>query len=560
MYGISLGGGFIVLTGEVGTGKTTLCRCLMEQLPEDVDIALIFNPRLNARELLASICDELNIPHSGDRTSIKRLIDRLNHHLLETHARGRRTIVLIDEAQNLSYDVLEQIRLLTNLETNETKLLQIILVGQPELNVLLARTQLRQLSQRVTARYHLMPLSQAETEAYINHRLTVSGVNHRIFSRLAVARIYRLSKGIPRLVNLICDRALLGAYTLGKMEVGRTIVGKAAREVLPRQRQKPARLLIAALAGLALFSIAVGSYFHPTSFPTDLRKLLDAARLDQIRPVAQQPATQPGGAAKSSIQAGNSPDPREQGRLGMEEAKPIPKAKELNAGAPVLPAEPHTEPLTRGSEWELGETSETGFGKMIEDASLTRRAAFSRLYTLWGGTPPQGEYDECLAAKQMGLRCLFSKGDAPLLAKLNRPAVLELVLPDGSNRYATLLRLEEKKWVLAMANSDIGLEPEQLLHYWQGNFILLWKPPSSMAGINRLGKNNKAVRWTRLQLNEPAAPGKESFFDVRLKQKVMDFQRKNGLLADGEVGPLTVIQLEKASPQYEGPSLIKIKE
>ena len=211
LYGISIGGGFVVLTGEVGTGKTTLCRCLMEQLPEDVDIALIFNPRLNARELLASICDELKISNPGEKTSIRRLIDLLNHHLMDTHARGRRTIVLIDEAQNLSYDVLEQIRLLTNLETNVTKLLQIILVGQPELNTLLARPNLRQLSQRITARYHLLPLSLAETGAYISRRLAVSGVTRRIFSRLAVGRIHRLSVGIPRLINLICDRALLGA-------------------------------------------------------------------------------------------------------------------------------------------------------------------------------------------------------------------------------------------------------------------------------------------------------------------------------------------------------------
>jgi general secretion pathway protein A len=219
LYGIGVGGGFVVLSGEVGTGKTTLCRALLDQLPEDVEIALIFNPRLNSRELLAGICDELHIPYSGPKASLKQLIDALNRHLLDAHARGRRVIVLIDEAQNLRFDVLEQVRLLTNLETNQTKLLQIILVGQPELNQILDRPNLRQLAQRITARYHLNPLSLTATRDYIRHRMTVAGGSERVFSGNAIRAIHRQARGIPRLINVIADRALLGAYTLGKLRV-----------------------------------------------------------------------------------------------------------------------------------------------------------------------------------------------------------------------------------------------------------------------------------------------------------------------------------------------------
>lgn len=215
LYGTGESGGFVALTGEVGTGKTTLCHCLLEQLPDDIDIALILNPRMNSVELLASLCDELRIAYPPNTQSLKVLVDGLNKHLLSAHAKGHRTVVVIDEAQNLSFDVLEQIRLLTNLETSRTKLLHIILVGQPELNRLLAQKNLRQLNQRITARYYLEPLSFNETRAYIHHRLAVSGGDSRLFTHAAVRRIYRYSGGIPRLINNICDRALLGAYSRG---------------------------------------------------------------------------------------------------------------------------------------------------------------------------------------------------------------------------------------------------------------------------------------------------------------------------------------------------------
>lgn len=260
-YGITMGGGFVVLTGEVGTGKTLLCHCLLKYLPETVDIALVLNPRLDAVELLASICDELSIPYQAEQHSLKYYVDLLNKYLLTAHANGRQTVVMIDEAQNLSLDVLEQIRLLTNLETSTQKLLQIILVGQPELQELLKRPDLRQLNQRITARYHLQALSLEETKHYIHYRFSLCGGDPKLFKSAVVAKIYRLSGGIPRLINKLCDRALLGAYTLGTERISVGIINQAAKEM---QLTSPAKSVLSGWTILGLLSgavmVAVGVY------------------------------------------------------------------------------------------------------------------------------------------------------------------------------------------------------------------------------------------------------------------------------------------------------------
>ena len=234
LYGIRSDGCFILLTGDVGAGKTTVCRCLLEQLPENTDLALILNPKLNAMELLASICDELEIIITGKKNSVKTFVDHLNRYLLAAHARGRITALLIDEAQNLSLDTLEQLRLLTNLETEKQKLLKIILLGQPELKRLLANEGVAQINQRITSRYHLLPLANQDVAAYVEHRLAVAGGRKRLFADAAVRRVAELSRGVPRLINLLCDRALLGAYVEEKDQVDLRIVNQAAREVLGR--------------------------------------------------------------------------------------------------------------------------------------------------------------------------------------------------------------------------------------------------------------------------------------------------------------------------------------
>src|SRR6201996_8599317 len=235
LYGINEAGGFVQLTGEVGTGKTTVVRSLLAQTPKDAEIALILNPRITAPEFLLTICEELGIGVPDNATeSLKDLVDILSHYLLRAHAAGRRVVLVVDEAQNLAPAVLEQVRLLTNLETNTQKLLQIILIGQPELRELLARNELRQLAQRITGRYHLNPLTLAETAAYVRHRLRVAGATADIFTPAALREVHRLSRGVPRLINVLCDRALLGAYTQDRHQVGASFVRRGAIEVFGR--------------------------------------------------------------------------------------------------------------------------------------------------------------------------------------------------------------------------------------------------------------------------------------------------------------------------------------
>jgi general secretion pathway protein A len=252
VYGVQQHGGFVQLTGEVGTGKTTLCRCLLEQLPPEVDVALILNPRVTVAEFLASVCDELRITRPAGTRGIAALVDVLHRYLLDAHARGRRTVLIVDEAQQLPWTVLEQIRLLTNLETPTRKLLHIILIGQPELSTLLAQRRMRQLSQRVTARYHLVPLRRSQTCAYIRHRLRVAGGDTTLFTPAAARAVHRRSGGIPRIINVLCDRALLAAYARGLRGVTTSTVRLAARDVQGNAGRQGAVLRFAWRAGLAV--------------------------------------------------------------------------------------------------------------------------------------------------------------------------------------------------------------------------------------------------------------------------------------------------------------------
>ena len=248
LYGVRENGGFTQLTGEVGTGKTMLVRCLLERLPRQTDTAIVLDPPGTRIEFLQTICRELRMRTPRWAENCSALGAALNRRLLRTYGAGRRTILIIDEAQALGANLLEQVRRLTNLETARDKLLGIVLVGQPELHETLARPDLRQLAQRITARCHLGPLSRAETGEYLQHRLKVAGANREVFTARAKRRLYRVSGGIPRIVNVVADRALLGAFVRKEQEVGTQLVRLAAREVYGRGGA-PARALWSGATG-----------------------------------------------------------------------------------------------------------------------------------------------------------------------------------------------------------------------------------------------------------------------------------------------------------------------
>ena len=231
-FGLKESGGFVMLTGEVGTGKTTVSRKLLQELPESTQVAMILNPTLSAMELLASICDELNIDYRQQEASLKYFTDKILNKLTKNHQAGMNTVLIIDEAQHLMPEVLEQLRLLTNLETNREKLLKVVLIGQPELQQLLKRNELRQLAQRITARYHLLPLSAPEVKEYVAHRLQVANGSRQIFTSSTLAAVHRISGGIPRVINLLCDRALTLTASKQMLAVNPHIFLAAASQIL----------------------------------------------------------------------------------------------------------------------------------------------------------------------------------------------------------------------------------------------------------------------------------------------------------------------------------------
>ena len=397
LYGLGESGVFVQLTGEVGTGKTTICRCLLEQVPENVDIALVLNPKVTSTELIATVCDELGIEYPADNTSIKSLTDVLNRYLLDAYARGRRTVLIIDEAQNLSADVLEQVRLLTNLETSTQKLLQVILIGQPELRTLLARDDMRQLSQRVTARYHLDPISRDEADAYIKHRLQICGTTQTLFNKRAIDRIQQLSGGIPRLINVLCDRSLLGAYVEGKAQVDPKVVKKAAHEVLAEAERTPEdggglRWIAAGLTVLVLAALA--AVLQPWKQQTGVVV---------VAPVTEQAV--PAGSMrreKLPVAAVVKPVAEPVERLPEVVVERLPEVVvEVEPDEMVVPeAEQQPQPETRSLASLLADTDSSNY-----------RAAWTELLALWSVVLPESvKPDFCDFAKQYGLLCMVELG------------------------------------------------------------------------------------------------------------------------------------------------------
>lgn len=497
VYGVTESGGFIQLTGEVGTGKTTLVRTLLGQMPSEVDVALILNPNLTALEFLAAICEELRIPLPEDRKSAKAHVDALNRHLLDTHSRGRRTILLVDEAQNLSAEVLEQLRLLTNLETSRQKLLQIILIAQPELRDMLSRPSLRQLAQRVTGRYHLEPLSRDEAVRYIEHRLKVAGALGEIFEPGAKREVYRLSGGIPRLINVICDRALLGAYSRETRTVDKRTVRRAAAEV-SGTKLTPVLLRWAwPLSGVVAAAL-VAAWFGGTL------------------PEADGPAT-----------------------AGTAEAAPLDPPPLDNAPEPAPAASEPAEPPARDVP-ALDEVLRAA-GTRSQPA-----AAMAALLEVWGAEYRPEAGTGCAQAEALGLRCYFGSGSWSGIRQLDRPVVLMLTDSAGANHQAVLVSLADRTGTLAIGDTRAAWPLEDISPLWFGEYLLLWRPPEGVEALIRPGTTNANVPWLRQSLAaiDPAyrpADLESRFFDPDLEQQVMEFQRSQRLRVDGIAGARTQI-------------------
>ena len=438
-YGRRERGGFIVITGEVGTGKTTLARYFLGRLPEGTATAVVLYPALTAAELLQTILDDLHAPREG--TSLKELVDALHRFLLKTRALGKDVVLLIDEAQDLSPEVLEQVRLISNLETDTDKLIQIVLIGQSELAEMLGRRDLRQLSQRVTARYHLAPLSRQETDDYVRHRLAVAGGAGKVtFSPRALAAVHGLSGGIPRLINLICDRALLAGYVRGTRVIEAEMIRQAATETaVSGRRVFDLRHYAALVVGLLVIAglVYALAFPRPLSAPgPDASLSLAQPALTATLPAATTPATAP------------SPSP-------------IP----LPSPTPLAPGLLESRLLTLSHDTSYG-------------------ASAARLLALWGGPP----------IEKTSLRTHL-----PQLRRFDLPVLLEMFHPARRDTcFVALLGITGEEATVA-----IGDEPPERIslaeldRYWTHDAVFFWRDFDAVA---RSTDSRRTVAWTRTQL------------------------------------------------------------
>lgn len=522
LYGTGQYGGFVQLTGEVGTGKTTIVRTLLAQKLDNVDIAMIHNPRQNEVEFVASILDELGVEYPGRSDnpaghSIKSLVDALNQHLLASHAAGRRTVLIIDEAQNLPIPVLEQVRLLTNLETTKEKLLRIMLIGQPELIELLDRPELRQLASRITARFHLTPLTLPETMQYIAHRLHVVGGPSDLFTEAAVRRVHRYARGIPRQINILCDRSLLGAYALGFRAVTPPIVDQAAVEVTGSQPRR-----------------AAGQWFS------------------RLRPRAVHlPWVEAALAIAALLIAGVLLNQTLNGGGKAESRRPATVAATPPAAPPPAPAPPPVPAPAPAATL-------SGVGA-LQATAQPLPAVMARLIGLWqpGLSIPRGQ-NVCRALAQNAIDCYKGEASWDELRQMNHPAILTLDFADGRRQFALLRAFDGDKAIIDSADGPLRLPLATLDPLWNSEFLMLWQRPVTDAEINSQSRGD-VVLWLRRTLakleGKPLSGALPINYGPELKAQVMRFQTARGLPVDGIAGTRTLMLLGNLAPKPGTPTL-----
>ena len=556
LYGVGGGGGFVLLSGEIGAGKTTVCRCFLEQIPKRCNVAYIFNPKLTVMELLKTVCDEFHIPvadaEAATPPTVKTYVDALNGFLLQTHAVGQNNVLIIDEAQMLSADVLEQLRLLTNLETNERKLLQIVLIGQPELRTMLEQPELEQLAQRVIARFHLNALSQKETEHYIRHRLSVAGMTRAIpFDAKALQQIHELTRGVPRRINLLCDRVMLGAYAHGRHSIDVPMIDKAAREVFGRSTSAApdrsrlgsgAGLGLVVAAGVALAAlIGVAAYGGWRQFSTTTAvaaanpasATASATRVPPASAVAARAASHPAATASSAaaVAASDGASPLPAATLAAIASLP------LAGGAASAPPAPPVAPLDTA-----------GLRARLASFGIDEKTAWRELLPLWGIEPGSG--DPCSAAARQQIRCSRFGATLPMIRSLARPGLVWLREDSGHSVTAVLLGLNDTTATLRAGAETLVVQNAALGHVWRGDFATAWRLPPGYVTAVAEGASGPIVDRLATQLasfaGEPPPPRGQTM-DAELRSRVGRFQAAHGLPVVGKAGPTTFMQLNRAT-------------
>jgi general secretion pathway protein A len=486
-HGLRGHAGFVLLTGEVGTGKTTICRSLVEKMGPETNIAFILNPALNEIELLTTICDSFGIHY--EKNNLKSLFTELSDWLLENHENNRHAIVLIDEAQHLSFAALEQLRLLTEVESNHKKTLQVILIGQTELQEKLKQDNFLALAQSITARYHLLSLTQQESNVYIQHRLTVAGSSHAIFDKSALQEIFRKCHGTPRLTNILCDRSLLAAYIENSHIVTLKMVKEASKEVHFSAKQIKKTFL------LSHWRLAT------LTFLTALT-IFQAPQISEF-------------IASSST-------------FSMVE-----EDIQLNKQTPPPPKQLETQP---DEQW-------LDSYPQLDLRNADYENALSSLYSVWG-YQVDADNANCERGKSVLLSCYTQQLTLRKLKKLNYPSVVRLRNNNEDEVYAVIYKISDT-YQLLIDGYLIKVSEQWFLEYWTGDITLIWKAPFPLKGVIKFGQDSNEVAWLANQLNKRQGWPSEhkTQFDMRLLEQVSSFQREAGLIDDGIVGPHTLMQL-----------------
>ncbi len=527
-YGLDREGGFILLTGEVGTGKTTLTRTMIKRIPPHVRVAYILNSKLNTTDVLASICDELNIqlPEDAELSFTKKCIDALNQDLLAAHAEGKKTLIVIEEAQNLTPEVLETLRLLSNLETSTQKLLHILLVGQPELLEILAQKELRQLNQRVVSRFHLSPLDKNDLSNYINHRLHRAGAKRAIFEPACISVLFRLTGGVPRLINLVCHQALVAAYASGQKTVSAKLVRQAAAEILSEKKttgKTRVGLIVAVL--FIVGAVALAAAYKST----DLFSSLEVAPEQAVAP---DQAVAP---------------------------------EESAADVPVQVAE------VKVADIEVPAITDSPTAEVVKDQPAAAANPLSALLAIWEIDTAEVYSEEELSsvANQQQLRMeKISAVSLGFIEKVNRPGIVWLLDENGYLKTYVLSKLDTNTVTLQNRQGTADIDRERFAQNWNGVFLYLWKPPSSYSAPlavtgntpNQLQINPQLIDWLQLQLQAIDQSSERVISGGRytpaVAQQVLEFQEQQGLVADGILGRETLMRLN----QFAGETIPRLME